>query len=116
MTITRPLDKQITAAQGGTLKLEWDKFFNDAAAALNNIQLNTSFTMAAAATKTVSDKRVTASSCILLYPTNAAGGTLEGAATHLYISSRSAGVSFTVATANGVAAAGTETFSYAIIG
>ena len=74
-----------------------------------------SFTMAAAATKTVTDANVTSTSVILLVPTNAAAGTLQGSAKSLYVSTKTAGASFAVATASGVAAAGTETFDYVII-
>jgi hypothetical protein len=41
---------------------------------------------------------------------------LEGGAKALYVSARTAGVSFMVSTANGASAAGTETFAYSIIG
>jgi hypothetical protein len=73
-----------------------------------------SFTMAAAATKVVADTNVAANSVILLTPTNAAAGTLQQSTETLYISSISAGVSFTVATADAGSAAGTETFQYLI--
>jgi hypothetical protein len=72
------------------------------------------FTMAAAATKVVTETGVTASSFIMLSPTNAAAGTLMGSNESLYISAKTAGASFTVATAAGTAAAGTETFAYLI--
>lgn len=75
-----------------------------------------SFTMAGAASKTVSDTNVTAASLVFLTPTNAAAGTLQGGTKHLYISAQVAATSFTVATASGVAAAGTETFAYLIVG
>ena len=71
-----------------------------------------SFTMAAAATKAVADTRVQANSIVFLTPTNAAAGTLMGSNKALYISSVTAGVGFTVATAAGTNAAGTEIFSY----
>lgn len=70
------------------------------------------FTMAAAATKTVTDANVTTSSFIVLMPTNAAAGTLVGSAKSPYITTASG--SFVVSTANGVAAAGTEVFDYAV--
>ena len=73
-----------------------------------------SFTLAAAATTTVPNINVKANSVILLMPTNAAAGTLQGSAKSLYVSAISAGVSFTVATASAAAAAGTETFSFLI--
>jgi NAD(P)-dependent dehydrogenase (short-subunit alcohol dehydrogenase family) len=73
------------------------------------------FTMAAAATLVVPNALVTAGSIILLTPTNAAAATLQGSNESLYISAKAAGVSFTVATAAGTSAAGTETFSYIIV-
>lgn len=73
------------------------------------------FTLAAAASTTVTQPSTAANSIILLMPTNAAAGTLMGSAKSLYVSARTAGASFTVATASGVAAAGTETFAYCIV-
>lgn len=70
------------------------------------------FTMAAAASKTVTDANVATSSLILLMPTNAAAGTLQGSNECLYVTPGSG--SFVVATAAGTSAAGTETFSYAV--
>lgn len=72
-----------------------------------------SFTMAAASSKVVTDANVTTSSFIMLMPTNAAAGTLQGSNESLYITP--AAGSFTVTTAAGTAAAGTETFSYAVL-
>lgn len=71
-----------------------------------------SFVMAAAATKTVTDANVTTSSIIFLMPTNAAAGTLQGSNESLYVTPGSG--SFVVSTAAGTAAAGSETFTYAI--
>lgn len=68
------------------------------------------FTMDAAASKAVTDSRVTSASVIVLVPTNAAAGTLQGSNESLYVTP--ANGSFTVATAAGTAASGTETFSY----
>jgi hypothetical protein len=75
-----------------------------------------SFTMGAASSHVVADIDVAADSIIALFPTNASGATLQAGAHSLYISAKSAGVSFTVATADAAAAAGTETFGYIIIG
>lgn len=74
------------------------------------------FTMAAAATKDVAETRATAGSVVRLMPTNAAAATLMAGASSLYqvVASTVVGTSFRVATADGVAAAGTETFSYTI--
>lgn len=74
-----------------------------------------SFTLAAASTLVVPQPLVTASSFLFLQPTNAAAATLQGSNEHLYISARSAGVSFTVATGAGTAATGGETFNYLLI-
>lgn len=70
------------------------------------------FTLSAAATKTVTDANVTTSSFIALMPTNAAAGTLMGSTKSLYVTT--AAGSFVVSTASGVAAAGTETFMYEV--
>lgn len=73
------------------------------------------FTCTAGATTTVNDTDVTATSIILLMPTNAAAATLMNGATSLYVSARTASTSFALATANAAAAAGTETFEYELL-
>ncbi len=73
-----------------------------------------SFTMSAVTSMTVSNTLVTAGSVILLSPTNASAATLMSGAHSLYVGSLSASTYFTVATADGNAAAGTETFRYMI--
>lgn len=112
--IVRPADKHIVNSNG-TVTLEWDAYFNLVQRAINAIGTTSSFTMAAGVSKTISDASVTASSCIVLTPTNAAAATLQASASSLYITSIVAGVSFDVHTASG-SAAGTETFTYSIIG
>lgn len=72
------------------------------------------FTLAAAATTTVTQPAVRSTSVIQLTATNAAAGTLQGSAKALYVSAIVPGTSFTVATASGASAAGTETFSYSV--
>lgn len=72
------------------------------------------FTLAAAATTTVTQPDVQSNSIIVPLPTNAAAATLMGSNKSLYVSAKVAGTSFTVATASGVAAAGTEQFVYLI--
>jgi hypothetical protein len=72
------------------------------------------FTMAAAATKTVTEPSILSTSYVVLIPTNAAAATLVGSTRSPYVSTKTAGASFVVSTASGVAAAGTETFSYLI--
>src|SRR5262245_14346687 len=78
-------------------------------------RVNGSFTCAGAATTTVTQTAVTATSKIFLMPTNASAGTLMGSAKHLFISARTPGASFAVRTADNNAAAGTETFDYFIL-
>lgn len=73
------------------------------------------FTLAAAATTTVAQPGVKGNSVVQLTPTNAAAATLMGSAKSLYPSVLTPGTGFTVATASGAAAAGTETFSYVVI-
>ena len=70
------------------------------------------FTLAAAATTTVANTDVQAGANIQLQATNASAATLQGSNKALYISAINPGVSFTVATASGASAAGTETLSY----
>lgn len=72
-------------------------------------------TLANAATTVVANTRVAAASLIFLQPTNAAAATLLAGSSSPYISAKSAGVSFTIATADAGSAAGTETFSYLIV-
>lgn len=72
------------------------------------------FTLAAAPTTTVTQPGIKSTSLVVLTPTNAAAATLMGGVKSLYVSALAPGTSFTVATANGTNAAGTETFSYAV--
>lgn len=72
-------------------------------------------TLAAANQTVVAQPAVKANSQIMLIPTNTAAGTLMGSSKSLYIKAISAGVSFTVGTADGTNAAGTETFSYNLV-
>lgn len=74
-----------------------------------------SFTLAAAATTTVTQPAIVAGSIVQLTPTNASAATLMGSAKSLYHSANTPGASFTVATASAAAAAGTETFNYVIV-
>ncbi len=71
------------------------------------------FTMPVAATKTVTDANVKASSYVAVFPLNAAAGTLQGAATCLYTVAGAG--SFTAKTASGGNAAGTELFGYLVL-
>lgn len=68
----------------------------------------------AAAATVVSDPEVHANCHIDFTPTNAAAATLMAGAKSIYVSARNAGTSFTVTTADGTNAAGTENFTYRI--
>jgi hypothetical protein len=72
------------------------------------------FTAGAAATTDVANTAVLTGCKVFIFPTNAAAGTLMAGADSLYVSAVTAGVGFTVATAGGGNAAGTETFNYLI--
>lgn len=74
-----------------------------------------SFTLDAAATKAIPQTSVLANAIIIAFPSNASAGTLQGSAKALYVSAISPGVSFTVATASGGNATGTEQFSYILV-
>jgi hypothetical protein len=74
-----------------------------------------SFTLGAAASTTVTQPGIAANGFPLLVPTNAAAATLMGSAKALYLSAVVAGASFTVATASGGNAAGTEIFAYVLV-
>lgn len=74
-----------------------------------------SFVLTATPALNVADTNVKAASVVLLQAMNAAAGTLMGSTRALYISARSAGASFQVATASGAAAAGGEAFAYVIV-
>ena len=71
------------------------------------------FTMASAATKTVTDGNVKAASLVIPFALNAAAATLMGSAKALYTTAGAG--SFTAATASGGAAAGTEQFGYLVL-
>lgn len=73
-----------------------------------------SFTLAAAATTVVPQPAVQATSIITLTALNPTAGTLVGSARSPYILTIIPGTSFTVATANAVAAVGNESFAYTI--
>jgi hypothetical protein len=74
------------------------------------------FTMGAAASKTISNTNVSGASNVTITPTNAAAGTLQAGADSLFhsLADQVEGTSFTVKTAGGGNAAGTETFTYEI--
>jgi len=105
-----------TPSMGLTILQNIVTAINGLVATLQNMwpRVTGSFTMPAAASLTVAQPSIKSTSVVMLSPTNAAAGTLQGSAKALYVSAIVAGASFTVTTASGVAAAGTETFSYAI--
>lgn len=103
-TATAAIDATITAAAASIVTAIQSTFPRIAG----------TFTLSAAATKVVTETHVTSTSVILLMPTNASAGTVMGSSKSLYISARSVGASFTVATADGTNAAGTEGFTYAL--
>jgi hypothetical protein len=72
------------------------------------------FTLAAAASTTVAQPGVKATSQVYPFATNASAGTLMGSSKSLYVSAIVPGASFTVHTADGTNAAGTETFGYSV--
>lgn len=76
-----------------------------------------SFTFAAAASVVVPNVHIAAGSLVFLTPLNAAAGTLVGSNECPYIAPAdyAPGVSFTVRTAAGTAAAGTEQFAYRVV-
>ncbi len=74
-----------------------------------------SFTCSAASSTVVQAPLVAANSQIILMPTNAAAATLMAGSNSLYVSARTANVSFTASTAAGGSAAGTETFQYLLM-
>lgn len=111
-------EQEVTqATQANTLRRQIVQAINALSTTFANAipRVTGSFTLAASASTTVADVNVTGTSRISFTPTNAAAGTLEGSAKCLYVSARSVGVSFTVTTASGAAAAGTETFDYFIV-
>jgi hypothetical protein len=74
------------------------------------------FTLTAnSATTTVSQASMVANGFPVWIPTNSTAALLEGSAKKLYLASVVAGTGFTLVTANGGTAAGTETFSYVAI-
>jgi len=87
----------VTQLQGVVRQLSaWVQAFNGRA-------VTGTFTLAAAATTTVSQPAILATSSIQIFPTNAAAGTLMGSAKALYISVKTPGTGFTVATSNAAA-------------
>ena len=76
---------------------------------IGQAQLQSTVTLAAAASTTVNNANILGSSVVTLTPANAAAGALG-----VYVSALNAGVSFVITTASGGAAAGTEVFYYSI--
>lgn len=72
-------------------------------------------TLDAAADTVVPNTAAQGNSYIIPLPANQDAAQLMGGAQTLWVSAKSPGTSFTFSTANGVAAAGTEIFSYIMI-
>ena len=75
-----------------------------------------SATLSASATTVITEPAVAANSYIDWVPPNAAAASLMGSARNPYLSARVAGVSFSLTTANGSTAGGTETIQYSVWG
>jgi len=73
------------------------------------------FTMGAATSTTVNNSNAASPTRIILWPNNAAAATLVSGANSPYISAVVSGTSFTVSTAGGGSAAGTEIFAYQMV-
>ena len=73
------------------------------------------FTMGAATSTTVNNSNAASPGRIILWPLNAAAATLVSGANSPFVSAVVAGTSFTVSTAGGGAAAGTEIFAYQMV-
>ena len=78
------------------------------------VQARGSFTLGAASSTVVAQIAVASGSTVTWAPLNASAATLTGSSKALYLSTKTAGVGFTVATADGTNAAGTEVFSYIV--
>jgi hypothetical protein len=117
-TPTQPQGADCSNAQTGsaivTILQNLVAAVNSLSSSLAKKPVTGTFTLTAAATITVPNASVLSGSVIALTATNAAAATLMGSVKSLYISAISPGVSFTVATANGVAAGGSEAFSYTV--
>jgi hypothetical protein len=75
-----------------------------------------SFTWAGATSSvSVSNPAVLSTSIIVFTPTNASAGSLTGSNKAPYVSAKTPGTGFTLTTANGTNAAGTETFDYIVV-
>ena len=82
----------------------------------DNSKLIGSFTMTAASASTViEDTNIKSTSSIFISPTNQAAASMQGSTQYIYVSDKTAGTSFTVTTADGTNALGTESFDYLII-
>ncbi len=113
------LEFLVQSASGGQLNSTGKGFRIESNGQLINFSTTNgpvgTFTLSAAATTTVANTSVTANSLIFLFPTNSAAAGVMGSAKSLYVSAKTAGVSFAVTTGNGSSAAGTETFNYLLL-
>lgn len=109
-TLARMQNIVLPVANGGTGAIT-------AALARTNIGIRTgSFTTTAAITNVIPNTAVTATSVIVLIPTNAVAATTVGSIQSPYVSALSAGVSFTVTTANATVFTAAGNFTYILIG
>lgn len=74
-----------------------------------------SFTLGAVASQVVADTNVKANSIIWLVPANASAASMQATAKNPWVSAKSAGANFTVATADGTAATGGQIFNYVLL-
>lgn len=73
-----------------------------------------SFTTTATTSQAIPAPTITANAQVSIQPTNATAATLQSGSKSLYVASVTAGVGFTVGTADGSAATAAATFSYAV--
>lgn len=78
------------------------------------VPMNGSFTCTANTNSTVANANIVAASKVTITPTNAAAAALMAGVKSLFLNGLTSGTSFTFTTADGSAAAGTETFNYII--
>lgn len=112
--LVRGVNQIIAKAAGSTGKLHWQ--FSTGPTLLVPTGYVGTFTLAAAASTTVSNTNVFETSVVTLSPSNVAAATLMASSKSLYTAPADyvAATSFTVKTRDGTNAAGTETFGYVI--
>jgi parallel beta-helix repeat protein len=81
---------------------------------IGQAQLQSTVTLAAAASTTVNNANILTSSVVTLTPANAAAASLQSGASAVYVSALTSGASFALTTANAGSAAGGEIFYYSV--